>query len=174
MKTPTFPTCFRIYHRLSFGSFLISFLSVLSAEVGPETVSNFGIIENVDFDSPPPSLSEKISHSPTFQSKITREQSQQLAPSKQVFVQSVPPVFAQTPIASPTLAQVVPQPQVAPALQPVRPVAPVQAVPQAQPQYQYPVASPTPPPAPPVVPPNPPANTSTYGMKLDPNDKIGV
>ena len=25
-----------------------------------------------------------------------------------------------------------------------------------------------------VVPPNPPANTSTYGMKLDPNDKIGV
>jgi hypothetical protein len=25
-----------------------------------------------------------------------------------------------------------------------------------------------------VVPPTPPANTSTYGMKLDPNDKIGV
>lgn len=25
-----------------------------------------------------------------------------------------------------------------------------------------------------VVPPTPPANTSTYGMKLEPNDKIGV
>jgi len=157
MKTPTFPTCFRIYQCLLFGSFLISFLSVLSAEVDPETVSNFGIIENVDFGTPPPSLSEKISHSPTAQSKITREQSQQLSSSKRVFVQSVPPVFAQTPIALPILAQVAPQPQVAPALQPVRPVAPAQAVPQAQPQYQYPVASPAPPPAAPVVAPNPPA-----------------
>lgn len=157
MKTPTFPTCFRIYQCLLFGSFLISFLSVLSAEVDPETVSNFGIIENVDFGTPPPSLSEKISHSPTVQSKITREQSQQLSSSKRVFVQSVPPVFAQTPIALPILAQVAPQPQVAPALQPVRPVAPAQAVPQAQPQYQYPVASPAPPPAAPVVAPNPPA-----------------
>ena len=140
MKISTIKTLSRMPQNCLLFSLLLS-SSVIWAGDEPGLNSNFGIIENLSSKKDSSPNAENISDPLDKESFTVPVQSKQLTLPEQNFVKAASP---------PLLAQVTPQPQTAPAFQPVQPPVPAQVVPQAQQQFQYPVAQP-------VAPPNTPA-----------------